>query len=797
MQNPLDMVSREDMENAKNSRQASTHPADFAPGMGDDIGMDDFGSDIGGMDGGMDFGGGLGGGGLDGGIGGGMDSFGGGIGGLGGFGQPQAQSQSSEDKFFEVVKIFFKGFSGWFKKFVLTFKSYDVFKRMRTGRSAIFGSIIFFIIGLVVVFLNTGMGFQILAGSMVSCAMGVLLFLFSFDAIEKSGLDPRDYYKQAEPVAEPVVSDGNDDDDDDDFSVSDFNDVGEEVTDNGGEDDWVDEGGTFEEEEPVVSNPLERADEVLEGVQVDRGMVTRQYLFETVSSILPSCSNDYDVVKTYDEESDEFNALDALVKKAANLFRTNQEDSPNLVMYKDKLMYVQLNISRVKWIKNVEQLTQELVNMWKYDEDGNADEAVYGTGVQAGDQWIIKIYKGGTALVSVLDAYRQCKDFILNPKNKIPVVLGFDAEGKVVVKDLAKIHALCVSGMPRSGKTWLVQSMLTQMMMYLKPSELQFYIFDPKDRVSDFKLMQMPHIKEFKSKDEDIVKSLKYIVKTEGTRRMRIIGDADCVNIDDFKKKCPDVEMPLLYVIIDEVITFATRMKDENVELYKEFQSYLKELVSRLPNVGIRLFMIPHVIKNDIIQKTTTDLIPCRISVKGSPQHIESVTGFKQKDFPYALTHSGDMAVLLDGGISFCHAAVLSDSNEGNNEIFNFLTRLWLKIEPESIEGSVYQRNHERNVTGNLLRTVDSSDRSSEEWGTEDSGKEAVERTAPFDDDRVDGMPSVQGVVTFASGRRGRGTGNSDGSSSGGTGVANNDGADNSWVDADDDWFIENVSDSE
>lgn len=742
MQDITSKVSQADMDNARMARERALNPPDFEPGMGDsddDFGGDDlFGEDddfgdfgsSGGSDSGFGsspggFGSSPGGfGSSPGGFGSSPGGFGSSPGGFGGgFGQPagmmgggmmgQQQQQNSADsadeKFFEYLKKFFVGFKDFAKNFVVAIKESDLRKRVNFGKYTFIMSLVCAAVGLICIFFTDKFGIQLLSTSLFAAAGGVVLFMFGYDKAVKNGVDLANP-GEVQPEPQPVSTNdfGGFDDGGDDIDFGDDSDEFDDGFDDGFgssddmEDDDDDEFNIDIDDievanTDVLSAPPVDSEEVLSHVDIDKGMVTRQYLYETITQVMPSCDKNYDKETVFDEDSNEFNAWDSIIKQAADVFRGSQEDSPNLMELKEKLFYYQLTVSRVKWIKNVDQLVTELVNIVKYDDNGGCDENVYGTGVYVGNKAIIKIYKGSTAMVSVKDAYRQCKDFVLDTSNKMPVVLGIDSEGKVVVKDLTKIFALCVAGMPRSGKTWLVQSMLTQMCMYMKPSELIFYIYDPKDNVSDFKAMTMPHIKDFRSRDEDIVAGLKYIVKTESARRTDIIGKAGCVNIEDYKKMNPGVEMPYIYVIIDEVITFATRMKDEKPDMYNEFQSYLKELVSRCPNLGIRLFMIPHVIKNDIIKKTTTDLIPCRISVKGSPDHIEAITGAKQKDFPYNLSHSGDMAVLLDGHTNFCHAAILSSTNEENNQIFNFLTQFWMKIEPEGFKGSVYEKNKQKN----------------------------------------------------------------------------------------------------
>jgi len=364
-----------------------------------------------------------------------------------------------------------------------------------------------------------------------------------------------------------------------------------------------------------------------------------------------------------------------------------QEDMPHLISVKDKLFYTLLEIKRVKWLKNIDNFVNEIVNIYRFDSNtGKIDDKVYGIGNTVGDKIFVTIMKGETAMVSVKDAYSRVKAEILNTENYIPIVLGVDTEGGVVWKDFKSINSILVTGMPRSGKSWFVQSIITQMTFFLTPSELNFYILDPKNEISDFKALTMPHVRKFVSSDADILKELRNIVKVEGPRRKKIIGDAGFVNVWDFKKKNPDVEMPLLYIVIDEVVTLSERM---DKEVKNEFQSLLFELISQLQGIGIRVLMIPHVVKDSILKKSMTDIIPCRISVRGDASHIESAVG--AKNFQHRLVHEGDMAVRINNDETvFVHSAVLTQTNAGNNELFSFLTKLWLKIEPNSYDGSYY-----------------------------------------------------------------------------------------------------------
>ena len=200
---------------------------------------------------------------------------------------------------------------------------------------------------------------------------------------------------------------------------------------------------------------------------------------------------------------------------------------------------------------------------------------------------------------------------------------------------------------------------------------------------------------------------LRNLAKVEAPRRKKIIGDAGFVNIWDYKEENPDVNMPLIYVVIDEVVTLASRMdKDTKTE----FQMLLRELISQLPALGIRAFLIPHVINNDIIEKKTTDLISCRISVRGNADHIEKSTGSKPKEFPYKLSNVGDMAVRLSDrpNTMFVHGAALTDSNTKNNKLFDYLRRVWAKLEPDEVSSISLSAERDESVNG-LIQEANSS----------------------------------------------------------------------------------------
>jgi hypothetical protein len=701
MKNITSKVSRDDMDNARIDRNRTANPADVEPGMGDfGWGNDDMGGGGDAPSSGGGWGSNVGGdqtapSGPFGQSGGAFGGFGQ-QGAFGGFGlpQPEVKKDSTEDKFWAGFKKIGTGVFSFAGEFVKSFKTFDVVNRMQTGKSILITGSIVSLVGIILLLFGLGaeLGLNFLVGGLVSVGIGVPLFMFSYDDFLKNGAPvakPSSSIAEEAPSAFDESSFGfgsgeedeefdmfpEDEDDLDSFPVEDSLDFSAF--------DTVDETSSEEIEKNMGS--------VLDTLNANNGMVTRQYLFENIISCLSNYNKNFDVVRTLVDGSDEFDAWDAIIQNSATILKTSKSEDamPYLIEAKDKLFYTLLEIKRVPWIKNIETFVAEIVEICRFDkETGRTDSTIYGIGNTVGQSIYVKIMKGETAMVTIKDAYKNVADVVKDNANAIPIILGLDAEGSVVWRDFKDINSILVTGMARSGKTWLVQSILTQMMFFLPPSKLHFYIMDTKDAISDFKAMQMPHIRKFVSKNEDILKELRNIVKVEGPRRKKIIGDAGFVNLNDYKRRNPDVDLPLLYVVIDEVVTLSESMDKETKD---EFQGLLLELVSQLPALGIRIFMIPHLVKDQVLKKSITDLIPCRVSVRGNAEHIEKSVGVK--NFKHKLFHQGDMAVRFNNDEPFfVHSAVLTSSNEGNNDLFDFLLKFWSKLEPESLKGSLYEK---------------------------------------------------------------------------------------------------------
>ena len=469
----------------------------------------------------------------------------------------------------------------------------------------------------------------------------------------------------------------------------------------------------------VVDEPLirENPEEVLQNMpEIPQGMYTRKYLYDMFTKLLPNICPNFSTLREISTDDRAFFEMESAVQEAAEV--TGCKETIELQRLQENYATIIVTTSRPTGLK-LETTADELARIYAYrSSDITTDEGrsrVYAKAEAVGRTCIFTIFTGKTEMISLKDMYKSVEPYILDSKNYLPVVFGIDPMARVIVYDLKKLESIIVAGMPRSGKSWFVQNMITQMSAFVGPKELQFYICDPKGEISDFKSFCLPHVRRFVTSDADIMETLRWLVKVEAPRRKKIIGAGDNLtssqNIWDFKDRYPDVELSIIYVVIDEVVTLASRMEKDT---FSEFRSMLRELISQLPALGIRAILIPHVLKNDIIEKKTSDLVLCRISVCGDPEHVESVTGAKSKDFPFKLTMPGDMGVRMppvSQSIMYLRAPVLTKTNPENRELFDYMRRVWVKLEPDSVKGSIAQDiSNDRDTQGALAQEADNLD---------------------------------------------------------------------------------------
>ena len=132
---------------------------------------------------------------------------------------------------------------------------------------------------------------------------------------------------------------------------------------------------------------------------------------------------------------------------------------------------------------------------------------------------------------------------------KLPIIAGKDKNGQWRAFDLTKHPHLLIAGETGSGKSTQLRSILTTLIQYKKPNELELYLADCKK--SEFHIFkQIEHVKCVLSRSKDIRKMLQHI-KQELDERSNLTDEFGVAHIDDL----PDShKKPYIIVCIDEFV---------------------------------------------------------------------------------------------------------------------------------------------------------------------------------------------------------------------------------------------------
>lgn len=684
-------------DDARAERDFRMNPPSSAPGQGSDddwdlmstgsssvenfnfgsSGESGFGGSSGGFGCGSSFGGGFGGG-----------SFG--SGGLNSQNQQQNQNTSVEDKIFDGAVVAGKGVLSYFKALAASLRNNSEADWHRLGERITLISagvcvvaVMLMLLGLVVSQIKQPS--DLLIGGIFSCMVGVALLMFN-DLNKESNVQDNSNMQGMPDTGSGV---------DEEFS---FDEPADEMNDESVSDDFdldsiLDDdmlsGITFEDDEEEESNSetfdLESAMNTIR--EIPEGTWTRKYLFETFLGVLPNINPKFNVMEEITDTDDEFMMLEDYLRSAAFQVGTKEESVPELLEVKKNSFIIQLKATRPSGIKE-QEIADELANRYSRDDDGNViHDGVYATVDSMVGALFINIFLCNNVMVSLADMYGVIKEEILDIKNRFPFVWGITERGKVLSCDLYDCESIMVSGEARGGKSWKGQSIIAQLAMYNSPKEVNFYIFDHKNQASDYLLPArvLPHIRYFCGEINRIIPDLKKVIDSVSNRNGKLLADSGCLNIKDYNRLHPLDKLPFTYIVIDELMSLMESLTKEDAE---EFRGLTNIIVSKLPYLGIRLIMFPHRIVNSVISKNSYSLVSTRAVVFAANQEpIKEALGATPKTFPYKLNNMGDMGIVSKqierGKPTYCHAEVLTSSNETNMDVFRFIGSVWKKLMPE------------------------------------------------------------------------------------------------------------------
>lgn len=239
-------------------------------------------------------------------------------------------------------------------------------------------------------------------------------------------------------------------------------------------------------------------------------------------------------------------------------------------------------------------------------------------------------------------------------KMQIPLLLGKNISGKVVMLDLAKAPHLLIAGATGSGKSVCMNLLITSMLYKFRPDELKLIMADPKV-VEFLPYKALPHlIVPVITEAEKVSLALRWAIN-EMERRYRVLGAVKVRNLTEFNSRrlpaetqydedgnaIPD-KMPFIVIIIDE-------MADVMLHAQKEVEKSLALIVAKSRAVGIHTIIATQRPDVKVITGTIKANYPVRIAFQVSSQ-IDARTIMDNKGAE-SLLGRGDMLFKGSGNV--------------------------------------------------------------------------------------------------------------------------------------------------
>lgn len=258
---------------------------------------------------------------------------------------------------------------------------------------------------------------------------------------------------------------------------------------------------------------------------------------------------------------------------------------------------------------------------------------------------------------------------------KLPLVLGKDTSGKIMMADLTEMPHLLIAGTTGSGKTVCVNSLVMGLLYSKAPYELRFVMVDPK-MVEMAAYKDLPHM--LTPVVTDVRKAsitLNWLV-AEMERRYQIFAQCATRNIQAFNhrkispeaEKNPEIPRTLPYIVL---------VIDELADLMAVAQDKVENAITRLAQlsraVGIHLILATQRPSVDVITGVIKANFPARISFKVSSKvDSRTVLDINGAD---KLLGKGDMLFMKPGDSKPTRGQSSWVSDEEINETVEFIKK--------------------------------------------------------------------------------------------------------------------------
>ncbi len=137
-------------------------------------------------------------------------------------------------------------------------------------------------------------------------------------------------------------------------------------------------------------------------------------------------------------------------------------------------------------------------------------------------------------------------------KSKLAVSMGLDVSGTPVIADIARMPHVLIAGTTGSGKSVMMNSIISSLLFRASPDEVKLILVDPK-RVEFTIYNGIPHLlTPVIVEPEKILSALKWSM-AEMDRRYKLFAEQGVRNIDGYNELSGFQALPYIVIIIDEL----------------------------------------------------------------------------------------------------------------------------------------------------------------------------------------------------------------------------------------------------
>ncbi|MEJ0073220.1 MAG: DNA translocase FtsK 4TM domain-containing protein [Candidatus Saccharibacteria bacterium] len=221
-------------------------------------------------------------------------------------------------------------------------------------------------------------------------------------------------------------------------------------------------------------------------------------------------------------------------------------------------------------------------------------------------------------------------------KNPLEFAIGKDISGKPVLADLSRMPHLLVAGQTGSGKSVMINDILTSLLYRNTPSDLKLILVDPKT-VELTPYNDIPHLlTPVITEPEKCISALKWAV-AEMERRYRTLAEQKKRNIGEYNELKTVEGMPYIVIVIDE-------LADLMMMAARDVEALIVRIAQKARAVGIHLILATQRPSVDVITGLIKANVPARIAFTTASQ-IDSRTIIDQMGAE-KLLGQGDMLYL-------------------------------------------------------------------------------------------------------------------------------------------------------